>query len=116
MVFVVQYHDEQQSVQVPRRYKAGDRLGVPSGADNTSDLNLEIKRLIKQNGDDENGITVQPNYSTLKLRVILANDYKVDFTLKNGLIGLMGFDVKVLQQNEVYDSENKSTSPISTRC
>ena len=69
------------------RYHNGTNWGiinVTPDAYNITDLNLEIKRLTKLKGDDDDKITIQPNYNTLKSRVIIGSGYKVGFTLKHG--------------------------------
>lgn len=55
-------------------------LTLTSGADNVVDINVEIKRLIKANGDEPDSVTIAPNYNTLKGRITLANGYQVDCT------------------------------------
>ena len=44
---------------------------IPPGSSNTEDLNDEIKYLIREKGDDENSVTLTPNYNTLKSRIKL---------------------------------------------
>ena len=101
---------KKQSVQVPQRYSLGE-ITVPPGAYNITDLNLEIKRLMKLKGDADDKMTIQPNYNTLKSRVIVGNGYKVGFTLERGLQDLTARP-SMLEHTTATD---KSISPISTR-
>ena len=63
-------------------YTAGENVSkffeIPPGSYNTEDLNDEIKNIIKQKGDDENSITLTPNYNTLKSRIELKNSTDTD--------------------------------------
>ena len=80
------------------------QLKIPPGSYNIEDLNTEIKHLIEQNGDDKNSITITPNYNTLRSRIELKNNYKVDFR-KPGSIGkMLGFGLSFLKVNGVHDS------------
>ena len=52
--------------------KSGSKFfEIPPGSYNTEDLNDEIKYLIREKGDDENSITLTPNYNILKSRIEL---------------------------------------------
>ena len=92
-----------------------DQIQVSSYAYNIIELNLEIKRLIKSKGDNEEGITKRLNYDTLKSRIILAHSYQNNFKIMNGL-RYIGIRCKALGRDGVYDSErqDKATSPIFT--
>ena len=68
------------------------------------DLNLEIKRILRANGDDKGGITIQANYNTLKSRILLKDGYKVDFKIGGGLRDVLGFKDEVLEENGVHSS------------
>ena len=68
---------------------------------------LPISRLMKSNNYNEDGITIQRNYNTLKSRIILAHSYQTDFTIKNGLRYISGFDAKCLGEDGVYDCDRQ---------
>ena len=70
------------------------------------DLNDEIKYLISEKGDDENSITLTPNYNTLKSRIELKNDYSIDFRPPHTLNSVLGFDYSYLVENRIHDSQN----------
>ena len=55
-------------------------LVVSPGAYNIVDINAEIQRLalVKAKGHDPDNISITPNYNTLKSRITLAGNYKVD--------------------------------------
>ena len=103
MVFVVQYHTRKQFVQVLQRYRV-EKARVPSGAYNIDDLNLEIKRILRANGDDKGGETIQANYNTLKSRILLKDGYKVGFKIGGGLKDVLGFKDEVLEENGAHIS------------
>ena len=79
---------------------------IPPGSYNTEDLNDEIKYLIREKGDDENSITLTPNYNTLKSRIELKNDYSIDFRPPHTLNSVLGFDSSYLVGNRIHDSQN----------
>ena len=70
----------------------------PGGAYNISDLNREIKRLVKAGGDDDDPIVIRANYNTLKSRIIIADGSKVDFNIENSLRDLLGFEGKIITE------------------
>ena len=83
-------------------------LAVPPGAYNIVDINVEIKRLVKAKGHDPDNISVTPNYNTLKSRITLAGNYKVD--LRDGnksgkLRSVLDFNQKLLSKNGDHDSD-----------
>ena len=80
------------------------RVRVPPGAYNITDLNLEIKRILKANGDDKGGITIQVNYNTLKSRILIKDGYKVGFAAEGGLRDILGFNDEILGDDGVHDS------------
>ena len=91
-------------------YTAGENVSkffeIPPGSYNTEDLNDEIKNIIKQKGDDENSISITPNYNTLKSRIELKNDYTIDFRPQHTLNSVLGFDSTYLVGNRIHDSQN----------
>ncbi len=97
--------------EILQRYKVGLRSC-------TTEVKLEIKWILRKNDDDEDGINIQPNYITLKSRVILADDYKMDFTVKNEWVErYIGWDLikSTWEMVKSAIAQDKSTSPISTR-
>ena len=70
------------------------------------DLNDEIKYLIREKSDNENSITLTPNYNTLKSRIELKNDYSIDFRPPHTLNSVLGFDSSYLVGNRIHDSQN----------
>jgi hypothetical protein len=81
-------------------------ITLPSGAYNVTDINNEIKRHIVINGDNADSIDITPNYNTLKTRIVLTNNYQIDFTITNGLNSVLGFDNRILTGNGTYDGEH----------
>lgn len=81
-------------------------IHIPPGSYNITDLNLEMKRLVKAEGDDRDSISIEPNYNTSKSRVILGEDYKVDFTIEGGLRDVLEFDANVLEDG-THDSDRQ---------
>ena len=79
---------------------------IPPGSYNTEDLNDEIKYLIREKGDDENSITLTPNYNKLKSRIELKNYYYIDFRPPHTLNSVLGFDSSYLVGNKIHDSKN----------
>ena len=78
---------------------------IPPGSYNTEDFNNEIKYLIREKGDDENSITLTPNYNTLKSRIELKNDYSIDFRPPHTLNSVLGFDSSYLVGNKIHDNQ-----------
>ena len=98
-------------------------LTLPPGAYNIIDINAGIKRLIKTKGHDPDNITIEPDYNTLKSRIILANNYQVAFQDKNSkgnLRSILGFNSKALTTNGDHDSDNlvdiTPINSITIRC
>ena len=88
-------------------------LAVPPGAYNIVDINAEIKRLVKAKGHDPDNISITPNYNTLKSRITLAGNYKVDLRDGNkssqsssgNLRSMLGFNSKLLSKNSDHNSD-----------
>ena len=80
------------------------KASVSSGAYNIDDLNLEIKRIPRANGDDKCRITMQANYNTLKSRILLKDGYRVDFKIGGGLRNVLGFKDEVVEENGAHNS------------
>ena len=98
-------------------------LAIPPGAYNVTDINAEIKRLIKGRGHDPDSISLTPNYSTQRSRISLANNYKVDFRdekSSNNLRSLLGFKPKLLSGNGDHDGDTlvdiTSINSVVIRC
>ena len=91
-------------------YSTGDNgskfFEISLGSYNMEDLNDEIKYLIREKGDDENSITLTPNYNTLKSRIELKNDYSIDFRPPHTLNSVLCFDSSYLVGNRIHDSQN----------
>ena len=79
---------------------------IPPGSYNIDDLNEEIKNYMERNGDDKENITITPNYNTLKTKLVLKNNYFVDFRIENSLSEVLGFEKRFLNTNGEFDSEN----------
>jgi hypothetical protein len=72
-------------------------IALDTGAYELEDINNEIKRIIKENGDDEAAVEITANISTLKSVVnIKQTSYQVDFREDQTIGSLLGFDKEVL--------------------
>lgn len=98
-------------------------LAVPPGAYNIVDINAEIKRLVKAKGHEPDNISVTPNYNTLKSRISLAGNYKVDLrddNSPNNLRSVLGFSSKQLSGNGDHEGDKPvnitSINSIAIRC
>ena len=98
-------------------------LTLTPGAYNVTDINTEIKRLIKANGHEPDNVTITPNYNTLKSRLTLANGYQVDFTdatIPSNLRVVLGFKSKLINANGDHDSDNPvnitTINTVQIRC
>ena len=98
-------------------------LSIPPGAYNITDINAELKRLIKSKGHDPDSISLTPKYSTQRSRVTLANNYKVDLRdekSSNNLRSLLGFNSKLLSGNGDHDGDTlvdiTSINSVAIRC
>lgn len=88
-------------------------ITINPGAYNIIDIDAEIKRLMKSNGDYNNTdpdhpkyhITIEANFNTLHSRIELTNGYKVDFTIEDSFREILGFDSRIVQNNGHNDSE-----------
>ena len=83
-------------------------LSIPPGAYNITDINVELKRLIRTKGHDPDSISLTPNYNTQRSRITLANSYKVDLRdekSRNNLRSLLGFNSKLLSGNGDHDGD-----------
>ncbi len=96
---------------------------LPNGAYNIIDINAGIKRLIEAKGYKPDNINIEPDYNTLKSRIVLAENYKVDFQDKNSagnLRSILGFDSKLLDKNGSHDSDKPvditPINSVSIRC
>ena len=81
---------------------------------NIVDINAEIKRLVKAKGHDPDNISNTPNYNTLRSRITLAGNYKVDLSnksLSGNLRSVLGFNSKLLSKN----GDNDSDRPVNIR-
>ena len=65
---------------------------VPEGSYDIEDINRYIKQRIKQNGHDENGVTLSANTNTLKAVLILENNYQVSFRSADWISSVLGFN------------------------
>ena len=71
-------------------------ITIGTGSYEIEELNNEIIRLMKVNGDYDNVndvsyITIEPNLSRLTSEIHLENGYKVDFDFANSLASVLGF-------------------------
>ena len=96
---------------------------MPPGAYNIIDINAEIKRMIKAKGHEPDNISITPNYNTLKSRITLASNYKVDLREENSpnnLRSVLGFNSKLLSGNGDHDGDtpvnNTSINSVPIRC
>ena len=98
-------------------------LAVPPGAYDIVDINAEIKRLVKAKGHDPDNVCITPNYNTLKSRIALAGNYKVDLRDKSSsgnLRSVLGFNSKLLSRNGDHDSDRPvnitDDNSVAIRC
>ena len=75
-------------------------IKIPVGCYEIESLNDAIKRLL---GSDN--IEVKPNLNTLKCILTVKGTYAIDFSVKNSLRTLLGFEAKQYSKG-VYTSEN----------
>ena len=61
---------------------------------------------MEQRRDDKNNITITPNFNTLKSRIELKNDYRVDFRIPNSIGDVLGFGSAFLGVNGIHNSQN----------
>ena len=67
-------------------------LRIPIGAYNIDDINKYIKRQLS----DEESITIEPNFNTLRSELILKDGYQVDFDIDNSIGSVLGFDKRAV--------------------
>ncbi len=98
-------------------------IRLPSGAYNIIDINAGLKRLIEAKGHKPDNISIEPDYNTLKSRIVLAENYQVDFQDKNSagnLRSILGFDSELLDKDGSHDSDNivdiTPINSVSIRC
>ena len=87
-------------------------ITIPEGTYELRDIDLTIRRLMKNNGDydlenDQPNISILANNNTLKSILILKNGYQVDFTAdrSNTIASVLGFD-QAMYTAERQESEN----------
>ena len=88
-------------------------ITIGIGSYEIDELNSEITRLMKINGDydsvnDMPYITIEPNLSRLTSEIHLNNGYKVDFTTTNSLASVLGFGSIIIDK-----PYNESTNTIN---
>jgi len=67
-------------------------ISVPEGSYDIEEINRYIKQRIKQNGQDENGVTLSANTNTLKAVLILQDNYQVSFRSADSIGSVLGFN------------------------
>lgn len=81
-------------------------IDLDTGAYELEDLNCEIKRHIKANGDDEAAIEISANISTLKSIVNIEKaHYQVDFRVDHSIGSVLGFEKAVISSG--YNMSNR---------
>jgi len=85
--------------------KIGDKvfkeIKIEPGCYGLLDLNKEITRMLKEFGGlMENAVSFEPNYSTFKCVMVLKAGFQVDFTAKDSLRQILGFDEKVYKADK----------------
>ena len=81
------------------------KVRIPPGAYNIANINDTIHDFMRQNGDNEEGITITPNYNTLKSKLELKLDYAVDFRVSS-IRSVLGFGNILARGNRIHESEN----------
>ena len=79
--------------------KAWKTLVIPRGAYNLTDINRYIQRKI----ENEDGITIEPNFNTLHSEIYLKHGYKVDFDIPSSLAPVLGFSKKLVDTTSTSD-------------
>jgi hypothetical protein len=94
-------------------------LTIPSGNYGIDTLSSVIQSLITDNGHDGTKITLTANYSTLKVELVLTNNYQLDLTISNTIDVLIGFN-KLLytasQSGTLVPNITNSIDLISINC
>jgi hypothetical protein len=81
-------------------------IELDTGAYELEDINYEIKRQIKTNGDDEAAIEISANISTLKSIVNIEKaNYQVDFGVDHSIGSVLGFEKAVISSG--YNRSHK---------
>ena len=78
-------------------YKKAGRtfmITIPPGAYNIPDLNNAIKQF-----SNTEGVTIEPNYNTLRCKITLAAGYEIDFTHERSLRHLLGFKSRLVTES-----------------
>ena len=86
-------------------------ITIPRGAYELENLDLEIKRIIIEEGhiaEDSYPFSIKPNFSTLGSIIEITNpNFYIDFTYDNTIRDLLGFDAIILE-----DEYNLSQNPV----
>eukprot|EP00117_Sycon_ciliatum_P043659 scpid35375/ scgid31582/ len=72
---------------------------IPRGAYNLTDISRYIQRKI----ENEDGITIEPNFNTLHSEIYLQHGYKVDFDIQSSLAPVLGFSKKMVDTTSTSD-------------
>lgn len=78
---------------------AAKSVTVPTGFYLIKSYNEEIKRLVKENSDQDDAISISINESTGLVVITLAKGYSVQFDKENTFRNELGFDSSVLRGN-----------------
>ena len=88
---------------------------IPAGAYELDQLNIKIKEIITNNGDNSDNITIGVDVSTFKSTVTLANNYEVDFSIANNIGSLLGFNSAIINtQGKTYSNNNVHITSYET--
>ena len=94
-------------------------LTIPDGNYGIDSLSSTIQALITLNGHDGTNFKLSANYSTLKVELILSNNYQLDLTIANTIDVLIGFS-KLLytasQPGTLVPNITNSVDLISINC
>ena len=85
-------------------------INIPEGSYELVDINEYIQRIMRENGhydstSDEYNITLEANNNTLKSVLNIAANYMVDFTSKNSVRSVLGFNA-LIYSSGYNESEN----------
>jgi len=78
-------------------------ITIPAGQYGVQDLNSYIQSQLVVNGDSATGISIIGNYNLLKVQITLEPNYDADFTITDGINGLLGFNSQLYENNGVVD-------------
>lgn len=102
------WYNINSSNQIFRYYNGTEwkTITIPPGAYNITDINTYIQKIIARSDGERNkdSIAFIPNYNTIHSEVVLKNGYKIDFTVKNSLRAVLGFDSKIVDSTSDSDS------------